>query len=127
MKTFLATLGLVAAVATSAVASGSASARAESVELRRDLAVAAYGSEGGQVVQGTGLGASLRVTVLDPTEAALVIAQVSIVDGRGVEQTAAVDDRGVATFANLAPGTYQVKAQAESFRALTTPFNVRRG
>ncbi len=102
MRTFLAALGLVTAVASSAAASD-------------------------QIVQGTGLGASLRVTVLDPTEAALVIAQVSIVDGRGVEQTAAVDDRGVATFANLAPGTYQVKAQAESFRALTTPFNVRRG
>jgi len=33
----------------------------------------------------------------------------------------------VAVFENLSPGTYQVKAVAESFRALTTPFNVRRG
>jgi hypothetical protein len=46
---------------------------------------------------------------------------------RGVEQTAAVDDRGVAVFENLNPGTYQVKAAAESFRPIATPFNVRRG
>ena len=91
------------------------------------LAVAAYGSEGGQVVQGTGVGSSLRVTVLDQTDAALIIAKVTIVDARGVEQTATVDERGVAVFENLAAGTYQVKASADSFRPLTTPFNVRRG
>src|SRR5688500_2501986 len=109
------------------VAAASASARVDSGELRRDRAVAAYGSEGGQAVQGTGVGSSLRVTVLDPTEAALIIAQVTLVDSRGVEQTATVDDRGVAVFENLDPGTYQVKAAAESFRPITTPFNVRRG
>src|SRR5688572_22556672 len=81
----------------------------------------------GQVVQGGGVGSTLRVTVLDPTEAALIIAQVTIVDSRGVEQTATVDDRGVAVFENLNPGTYQIKASAESFRPITTPFNVRRG
>ena len=80
-----------------------------------------------QVVQGSGLGSNLRVTVLDPTEAALVIARVTIVNSRGVEQTAAVDDRGVAVFENLSPGTHQVKATAESFRPIATPFNVRRG
>jgi hypothetical protein len=80
-----------------------------------------------QVVQGSGVGSTLRVTVLDPTEAALIIAQVTIVDARGVEQTAAVDARGVAVFENLTPGTYQVKAAAESFRPIATPFNVRRG
>ena len=86
-----------------------------------------FGCGGGQVVQGTGVGSSLRVTVLDQTEAALIIAQVTIVDARGVEQTATVDERGVAVFENLAAGTYQVKASADSFRPLTTPFNVRRG
>ena len=30
-------------------------------------------------------------------------------------------------FENLAPGTYQVKATADSFRPIATPFNVRRG
>ena len=100
MKTFLAAVALVAAIAPAAAA---------------------------QVVQGSGVGSTLRVTVLDPTDAALVIAQVSIVDSRGVEQTAAVDDRGVATFDNLTPGNYQIQARAESFRPLTTPYNVRRG
>ncbi len=79
------------------------------------------------MVQGTGVGSSLRVTVLDQTEAALVIAQVTIVDSRGGEQTATVDGRGVAIFENLNPGTYQVKATADSFRPIATPFNVRRG
>ena len=51
--------------------------------------------------RGRGVGSTLRVTVLDQTEAALVIAQVTIVDSRGVEQTATVDDRGVAVFENL--------------------------
>ena len=102
MKAFLATLVLVAALAPAADASG-------------------------QIVQGTGVGSSLRVTVLDQTDAALVIAQVSIVDARGVEQTVTVDDRGVALFENLTPGSYQVKAQAASFRPLTTPYTVRRG
>ena len=91
------------------------------------ITVSAYGSEGGQVVQGTGVGSSLRVTVLDPTDAALIIAQVTITDARGVERTATVDERGVAVFENLPVGTYQVKASAESFRPLTTPFNVRPG
>ena len=80
-----------------------------------------------QVVQGTGVGGTLRVTVLDQTEAALVIAQVTVVDANGTEHTAAVDDRGLAVFENLNPGTYQVKATAESFRPITTPVTVRRG
>jgi hypothetical protein len=100
MRTLFATIALIAVVASAAAA---------------------------QVVQGTGVGATLRVTVLDQTEAALIIAQVTVVDSRGVEQTAPVDDRGIATFENLAPGTYQVKAQADSFRPIATPFNVRRG
>ncbi|HEX6163407.1 MAG TPA: carboxypeptidase regulatory-like domain-containing protein, partial [Vicinamibacterales bacterium] len=89
--------------------------------------IAMTAAAAGQAVQGTGLGSSLRVTVLDQTEAALVIAQVTIVDSRGVEQTATVDDRGIAVFENLNPGTYQVKATADSFRPIATPVNVRRG
>ena len=80
-----------------------------------------------QAVQGQGVGSTLRVTVLDQTEAALIIAQVTVVDSRGAERTATVDDRGVAVFENLNPGTYQVKAAADSFRPIATPFNVRRG
>lgn len=80
-----------------------------------------------QTVLGTGVGGTLRVTVLDQTEAALIIAQVTIVDAAGATRTAPVDDRGVAVFDNLAPGTYQVQAAAESFRPIATPVNVRRG
>ncbi|HUQ86746.1 MAG TPA: TonB-dependent receptor [Vicinamibacterales bacterium] len=80
-----------------------------------------------QVVQGSGVGSSLQVTVLDQTDAALIIAHVTIVDSRGSEHTATVDARGVAIFENLNPGNYQIKATADSFRPLATPFNVRRG
>lgn len=91
------------------------------------MSIATATTAAAQVVQGTGVGSSLRVTVLDQTDAALIIAQVTIVDARGVEQTAMVDQRGVAVFENLTVGTYQVRASAESFRPLTTPFNVRLG
>ncbi|MEP6782647.1 MAG: TonB-dependent receptor [Acidobacteriota bacterium] len=80
-----------------------------------------------QSVQGTGVGSSLRVTVLDQTDAALIIANVTLVDARGGERAAPANDQGVAVFENLNPGTYQVKATADSFRPIATPFNVRRG
>ena len=80
-----------------------------------------------QVVPGTGVGGTLRVTVLDQTEAVLVIAQVTVVDANGVEHVSAVDSRGLAVFENLNPGPYQVKATAESFRPIATPITVRRG
>ncbi len=100
MKTFLVTLAFLAAVAPPAAA---------------------------QVVQGAGVGSTLRVTVLDQTDAALIIAHVSVADSRGVSQTVAVDDRGVAVFENLSPGSYQITARADSFRTITTPFTIRRG
>ena len=89
--------------------------------------VAAVGSSAlaGQV-QGSGL-TSLRVTVLDATDAALIIAQVTLVEPSGAERTAMVDAQGVAVFDSLATGTYQVKASAESFRAMTLPVVVKRG
>jgi hypothetical protein len=91
------------------------------------LGAAVVSTAAAQVVQGTGAGSTLRVTVLDQTEAALVIAQVTIVDSKGVEQTMPVDQRGVAEFNALNPGQYQVKASADSFRTLSTPYNVRQG
>lgn len=115
MRTLFTAIALAAVCASSAAASGSA--REAASEPRRDE----------QVVQGSGVASTLRVTVLDQTEAALIIAHVALVDGRGVERTAPVDDRGVAVFENLEPGTYQVKAEAESFRPIATPYNVRRG
>jgi hypothetical protein len=91
------------------------------------LVVALASGAAAQVVQGTGVGSTLRVTVLDQTDAALIIAQVALVDANGVEQTATVDGRGVAVFENLTPGPYQIRAAAESFRTMNTPYTVRRG
>lgn len=100
--------------------------------LRRLIAVGAFviavtSIAAAQVVQGTGVGGTLRVTVLDQTEAALIIAQVTVTEGAGVALTAAVDGRGVAVFEGLNPGTYQVTAAADSFRPIAVPVNVRRG
>ncbi|MDP2320573.1 MAG: carboxypeptidase regulatory-like domain-containing protein [Acidobacteriota bacterium] len=89
--------------------------------------VALTSSAAAQVVQGTGVGGTLRVTVLDQTEAALIIAQVTVTDGAGVAHTTTVDERGVAVFEGLNPGTYQVTASADSFRPIAMPVNVRRG
>jgi hypothetical protein len=69
----------------------------------------------------------LRVTVVDGTRAILPHAIVTITDAAGQETTRTVDERGVATFEGLVPGTYQVKAEAEGFRELGLPFTVRRG
>ena len=82
------------------------------------IVAATFSVAAAQVVQGTGVGSSLRVTVLDPTEAALIIADVTIVDAGGAERTVHADGRGVALFENLTPGVYQVKAAAESFRPI---------
>src|SRR4030095_5898228 len=79
------------------------------------------------VAPGTTLSTTLRVTVLDQTDAALVIGVVTVSNAAGVERTARVNDRGVVEFDGLAPGAYQVKAVADGFRALVVPFNVRRG
>ncbi len=80
-----------------------------------------------QVVQGSGVGGTLRVTVLDQTEAALIIAQVTVLDAMGVAREAVVDERGVAVFQGLTPGVYQVQASAESFRPIALPVTVRQG
>jgi hypothetical protein len=79
------------------------------------------------VVQGAGAGTVLRVTVLDQTDAALVVAEVTISNAAGVERPARVNERGVAEFDDLSPGTYQVKAIADGFRSVVVPFSVRRG
>ena len=93
------------------------------VALLSTAAVAAAQS----VVPGTPLVTTLRVTVLDQTEAALVIGEVTISNASGLQQTARVNDRGVVEFEGLAPGAYQIQAKADGFRTVVVPFNVRRG
>ena len=90
------------------------------------LVAACAGPASAQVVQGSGATA-LAVTVLDQTDAALITAEVTIVNAAGVSQTQAVNERGVAEFGALSTGVYQVTATADAFRAMTLPVTVRQG
>jgi hypothetical protein len=69
----------------------------------------------------------LKVTVQDQTDAALIIATVTLVDASGTAKTLQVDDHGVATFTSLSPGTYQLKAEAESFQTYDGPITLKKG
>jgi Carboxypeptidase regulatory-like domain len=71
--------------------------------------------------------ADLRVTVLDQTDLALAIASVTLVDAAGTPQTVRVDDHGQATFSGLAPGEYQLRAEAEAFRSYDAPIVLKNG
>jgi hypothetical protein len=70
---------------------------------------------------------TLRVMVKDATDLGLPHATVVLTDAQGVEYQAAVDPQGVATFAGLQPGTYQVRCSAEGFREVLMQVDVRRG
>lgn len=70
---------------------------------------------------------SLEVTVRDETEAALIHATVTLVDAQGIARRALVDETGVASFTNLAPGTYQITVEAEGFQSFAGPVELRRG
>ena len=63
----------------------------------------------------------------DQTGAALIIASVTIVDAAGTPHTLQVDDHGIATFTALATGTYQLKADAESFQSYDGPITLKKG
>jgi hypothetical protein len=69
---------------------------------------------------------TLRIRVQDETEAALIHATVTITDPAGVERQVLVNEAGELTF-GLAPGTYQLRIEAEGFRGYTVSYNVRRG
>lgn len=69
---------------------------------------------------------TLRIRVQDETQSALIHALVTITDPAGVERQVLVNEAGELTFA-LNPGQYQVKVEAEGFRATTAPVNVKRG
>jgi hypothetical protein len=71
--------------------------------------------------------ATLRVTVHDETAAVLPGATVVLVGPDGVEHALVVDERGVATATDLAPGTYEVRATMEAFRLTSRTVAVRRG
>jgi hypothetical protein len=69
----------------------------------------------------------LKVTVQDQTGAALIVASVTVVDAAGTPHTLQVDDHGIATFTALATGTYQLKADAESFQSYDGPITLKKG
>jgi hypothetical protein len=71
--------------------------------------------------------ATVRVTVRDETEAALIHATVTLTDSTGVARQVLVDESGVATFTGLIPGTYQITVEAEGFQGFTGQVAVRRG
>ncbi len=70
---------------------------------------------------------SVRITVRDETEAALIHATVTLTDSAGVPRQVLVDESGVATITGLVPGTYQVTVEAEGFQGFTGQVSVRRG
>jgi hypothetical protein len=74
--------------------------------------------------QGT---ASLRVLVQDETRAVLPGATVLLAGDDGVEHTLQVDEQGVASIANLRPGTYTIGASYPGFRPSTQSITLRRG
>src|SRR5262245_6668704 len=70
---------------------------------------------------------TLRVTVRDETQAALIHAVVTLIAPTGAQGQALVDESGNASFAGLVPGVYQVRVEAEGFQGYTVPFTVKRG
>jgi Carboxypeptidase regulatory-like domain len=70
---------------------------------------------------------TLRVTVRDETQAALIHAVVTLIAPTGAQGQALVDQSGNASFAGLVPGVYQVRVEAEGFQGYTVPFTVKRG
>lgn len=73
---------------------------------------------------GTG---TLKVSVKDATGLALPHAVVTVTDASGGVRDSRVDGEGVATFAGLLPGAYQVQTSADGFRTLMQSVTVRRG
>lgn len=71
--------------------------------------------------------AALRVTVRDETEAALIHATVTLTNSSGVARQVLVDESGVASFAGLQAGSYQITVDAAGFQSFAGPFTVKRG
>jgi hypothetical protein len=71
--------------------------------------------------------AELRVTVTDPTGAALVTATVTVIDAEGVTRRVAVDGRGVAVFTGLLATSYQVKVEADAFATSEGTLELKKG
>jgi hypothetical protein len=63
---------------------------------------------------------SLVGTVVDPADAVVASAPVTLIDaGTGAARSATSDDQGGFRFANLAPGTYNLTVKASGFKSIT--------
>jgi hypothetical protein len=71
--------------------------------------------------------ASLRVTVRDETEAALIHATVTLTDANGIPRQVLVDESGVASFTGVAQGGYTISVDAAGFQSFSGPITLRRG
>jgi hypothetical protein len=71
--------------------------------------------------------ASLRVTVRDETEAALIHATVTVTDAMGIPHRVLVDESGVATINGLSQGAHQIAVEAEGFQTFSGSITLRRG
>ncbi len=58
---------------------------------------------------------SIHGTVTDPSGAVIAKATVHLIDANSVERIATTDDKGRYTFANVAPGAYQVRVVVTGF------------
>ena len=66
-------------------------------------------------------GARLRVTARDEADRAVTAVVVELKRGGGAVMKTATDDKGVADFANVAPGTYEVVVSKEGLETLNQP------
>ena len=71
--------------------------------------------------------AELRVTVIDPTGAALVTATVTVTDAGGVPRLSRVNGRGVAIFSDLIAAAYQVRVEADAFAPSEGTLELKKG
>ena len=71
--------------------------------------------------------ADLRVTVEDQTGAALVTAHVTLIDPADTPHALAVDDKGIASFAALAPGAWTMRVEADAFQPYEGPLTLKKG
>jgi carboxypeptidase family protein len=63
-------------------------------------------------------GAAVTGTVLDPHQAAVLGAKVTLKRADGAEQSAAADSTGTFRFEGVAPGNYEVRVEQEGFKPL---------
>ena len=71
--------------------------------------------------------AELRVTVTDPTGAALVTATVTVTDAAGVPKQMTVNGSGVARFTGLVATSYHVTVEAEAFATSEGNLELKKG